>query len=262
MNIIKKIKIRLMRIFTIFSWTRKLALSILKIGNRNPNKTYVNDDLSYESGKIINQLVENGHSDLISIGESKLEKIIDYANEIDYLDIDSKKPYKIDYSSPTKPGKGLWYSNDKVISCEQIEQIVYDKNNVEIARKYLGVEPKIKDVRMWWSFPKTENKSTSLYGFHYDIDAYKFLKLFIYITDVDSETGPHVIISNTHKRKTIFEKYNRRLTDKMVEERFNKERIKVMTGKSGEGFFEDTFCYHKGTSPLKPRLILQIEYST
>ena len=34
-----------------------------------------------------------------------------------------------------------------------------------------------------------------------------------------------------------------------------------MLGKAGEGFFEDTFSYHKGTTPHKPRLIFQVEYS-
>jgi hypothetical protein len=114
---------------------------------------------------------------------------------------------------------------------------------------------------MWWSFPPEDDNYNSLYGFHYDIDALKFLKLFIYITDVDEDSGPHVIISKTHLKKSFFEKINRRLKDDQVEKLFNKDQINVMTADKGCGFFEDTFAYHKGTTPKKPRLILQMEYS-
>ena len=49
--------------------------------------------------------------------------------------------------------------------------------------------------------------------------------------------------------------------DKNTIEKFNSKDINVMLGKAGEGVFEDTFSYHKGTTPQKPRLIFQVEYS-
>jgi len=36
----------------------------------------------------------------------------------------------------------------------------------------------------------------------------------------------------------------------------------VITGAAGTAFFEDTFCYQKGTDPRKRRLIMEIEYGT
>jgi hypothetical protein len=35
----------------------------------------------------------------------------------------------------------------------------------------------------------------------------------------------------------------------------------VMIGAKGTSFFEDTFSYHKGLNPIRPRLIFQVEYS-
>jgi len=77
---------------------------------------------------------------------------------------------------------------------------------------------------------------------------------------VDRDTGPHTIISGTHKKRSLFEQLHRRLTDKQAIARYG-EKITVMTGKRGSGFFEDTYCYHKGDHPKKPRLVLNAWYS-
>ncbi len=261
MSIIAKLNIKLMRTFTIFSWTRKIALKIITSKKGLELKSIDNSDINYNAQKILKEIEENGFSSLVNISHERLKKILDYTNTIDFLSVDNNIPFKINYDNPIKPEKSLWYGNSDILRCKEINELVHDSTNLEIATKYLGKTPIIKDVRIWWSFPQENKEYNHLYGFHYDIDSYKFLKQFIYLTDVDEKSGPHVIISNTHKKKNFFEKYNRRLTDKQVEQRYNKDRINIMTAKAGEGFFEDTFAYHKGTLPEKPRLILQIEYS-
>ena len=85
--------------------------------------------------------------------------------------------------------------------------------------------------------------------------------MFVYITDVDENGGPHAIISKTHLAKDMYEKKNRRLTDEMADNKYEKDRFFVMKGERGTCFFEDTFSYHKGTIPCYPRLILQLEFS-
>lgn len=261
MNVFNKIRIKLMRTLSIFSFSRNVALFLIRLKKKRSLPIIANPDILYSSKEILKELNENGHSGIVNIGEERLGKIIDYANSIKFSNIIADESFKIDYSLPINPSNGLWYGNDNIVDCKEINELVYDKNNIEIASNYLGATPTVKDVRMWWSFPQKEDKDNHLYGYHYDIDAYKFLKQFIYITDVDLDGGPHVIISKTHKKKSFFEKAHRRLSDKQVEERIKKEDIKVMTAKAGEGFFEDTFCYHKGTAPIRPRLILQIEYA-
>jgi len=74
------------------------------------------------------------------------------------------------------------------------------------------------------------------------------------------ERGPHVIIGETHKSKNLFEIKNRRISDDVAEQRY-RNKVNIITGKAGTGFFEDTFCYHKGMHPNKRRLLLQFEYA-
>lgn len=261
MSITAKLKIKLMRVLTINSFTRQLALKVVRSRKTKKIQTVANSDILYNPDNILEEIEDNGFSSIVNVGEVRLKNIINYTNSIDFFSIDKREPFNIEYSKPIKPDESLWYTNGNVLECKDIHDLVYDKTNIEIATKYLGKTPTIKDVRVWWSFPQNEKKYNQLYGYHYDIDAYKFLKLFIYLTDVDIDSGPHVIISNTHKKKTIFEKLNRRLTDAQADKYFSKDRINIMTAKAGEGFFEDTFAYHKGTAPKKPRLILQVEYA-
>ena len=113
--------------------------------------------------------------------------------------------------------------------------------------------------QIWYTFPQESKAKHHNFGFHYDIDDYRFLKFFFYLDDVDENTGPHVIIESSHKESSIFKFFNRRISDEVAESKY-KNKIKVMLGKPGQGFAEDTFCYHKGTYPLKRRLILQVQF--
>jgi hypothetical protein len=127
------------------------------------------------------------------------------------------------------------------------------------------MKPVLLGSRAWWSYPPPPSSAAArqphLFGFHYDIDDYKFIKLFIYLTDVDLASGPHVAISGTHRSKSLFEKVNRRISDEVANDRY-KESIRVITGRAGTAFLEDTFCYHKGMSPQKRRLIMELEFGT
>lgn len=249
-----------MRFFCRFDFTRKIGIMLKK--KNTPILKVENKELKIDVNKYLGQLKDNGFTQTFKIPKKSLDDIKKYLKKTKFKGQFSKKLYEINFNTPKKPGSDLWYlDHDLYKNCKSVYNLAHDSKLLDIAEKYLGREPKLYNAHAWWSFPPNEKGYQSTYGYHYDIDALKFVKFFVYITDVDIDSGPHVIISNTHKRKNIFEKINRRLTDKQVNERYNEEQINIMTGISGEGFFEDTFSYHKGTTPKKPRLILQVEYT-
>lgn len=258
---IQKVITKIMRMIAVFRVSRTVALKIVKLIPRKKIERIENKDISLDVDEVFKKIETNGFSDVFKINEDRLNKIIAYSNTIEYKNLQGNQSFKINYDDPVRPSESLWYANDNVLEFDAIKELVYDTKILEIVKKYLGAEPIVKDVRMWWSFPPKNKNYNQLYGFHYDIDALKFLKLFVYITDVDENSGPHVIISKTHLSKTLFEKRNRRMTDEEVSQNFEKESINIMTGAKGSAFFEDTFCYHKGTIPERPRFILQLEYA-
>ena len=84
--------------------------------------------------------------------------------------------------------------------------------------------------------------------------------MFFYLDDVSNDNGPHIIIKGTHNNSHFFKVFNRQISDATAEEKYG-ENIVIMTGNKGDGFFEDTFTYHKGSYPKKRRLLLQFEYT-
>jgi len=250
-----------MRAITIFSTLRSITLGFIRIIPKAKLNRTSKEDINIDRDQLLAEVKENGFSSTFNISSKRVNRIIEYNNQVNYKGIDGKGSFNIDYNNPQRPSTELWYTNPNAEECDAIKELVYNEDILHIAKEYLGKEPTIKDVRTWWSFPQDKKEYNHLYGYHYDIDSYKFLKMFVYITDVDENGGPHAIISKTHLAKDMYEKKNRRLTDEMADNKYEKDRFFVMKGKRGTCFFEDTFSYHKGTIPCYPRLILQLEFS-
>lgn len=237
---------------------RRLARKQLPVRSRS---LFVGVDPS----DILSRLRVAGFADGLTLPRETVQALVAACETADfYPDRMVNQPFRISAIDPRQPDESdfIYRLRNPHLREDLVSELVYDPLVVGIAREYFGMEPLLLGTRIWWSFPsgeRTGDGSVPEYGFHYDIDDYKFLKLFFYLVPVDLDTGPHVIVDGTHTRKTFFEKFHRRLTDQEVAHRYP-GRIRTMTGDAGTGFFEDTSCYHKGTNPKKPRLILEVEY--
>ena len=56
--------------------------------------------------------------------------------------------------------------------------------------------------------------------FHFDMDRIRFLKVFIYLTDVGTENGPHVYVRGSHRSKPPAFFRDRRFSDAEVKRAF------------------------------------------
>lgn len=145
---------------------------------------------------------------------------------------------------------------------------------------YLGAPPTIQHYELWWSFANRE-RALGPQLFHVDRACYKFVKLFIYLTDVDENAGPHVYISGSASSAFVDERVHAmeqlkpglgeiarrmlaevRASDRDIETLFGAERVETITGRAGEAFLVDTSGYHKGLLPDKHnRLVFQALYT-
>jgi hypothetical protein len=150
-----------------------------------------------------------------------------------------------------------------------IARLTKDPVLLEVAARYLGTAPKLVGVSLWWSYPEAADagaRSTAAQMFHYDLDDFKFIKFFFYLTDVDTTSGPHVIVRATHRHKQRVRLRDvlavRRYTDQEVLAAYGQDRIATITGPAGTGFAEDTLCIHKGDPPTeRERLLLQVQFA-
>lgn len=144
------------------------------------------------------------------------------------------------------------------LDCRVAEEIARDPALIEVARRYLGVEPVLDSTCLWWSFPETPSGHAQ--RFHFDVADYLSLSVFFYLTDVDEDSGPHCLIRGTHRHKSLADCARIYLDDEEAERRYG-DRIEMITGRKGTGFFEELTTFHKARPALRRRLIFAINYS-
>ncbi|AIQ95314.1 hypothetical protein [Prochlorococcus sp. MIT 0604] len=260
----KNLKLRFLgRILPVKNYlAKKYAKRCLTSNIRNFSYCKLNDN-SISKKEILNNLINDGLSNKFLISEDHINKILEKLSTLKFKPNIGNQEFTYNEIMSGNYLKDVLqyrlFSPNKFI--KEVEEIIFDEQILEIAKAYLGVEPKIENCVIWISLPTDKDTSgENLYGYHYDIDDYKFLKLFVYLNDVDENSGPHSYIKKSLNDKSIYKSIRRRLSYKNVHKRYpNKEE--VLTGKKGTGFFEDTYGYHKGTLPKKYRVILQCQYT-
>lgn len=155
---------------------------------------------------------------------------------------------------------------NSILNCLAIQNIAKDQKLLAVARSYFGAEPIVSGTRLWWLFVnKTEyDLNTGAYFFHYDLDDYKCLKVFFYLTDVTRSNGSHVYVRGSHRKKKLKHLLSafKLRSDRELIEYYGKERLVRIDGKAGTGFLEDVACFHKATPPQHSnRLMLQVQFT-
>lgn len=151
--------------------------------------------------------------------------------------------------------------------CPAIQTLARDPKLFAIARRYFGVRPKLTSARLWWNFvlhDEGRDLSEGARTFHYDMDDYRCLACFFYLTDVDDGAGPHVYVKGSHVRKTFRHRltfFNRNQSDRDIVDFYGADNLVTVCGRAGTGFIEDKFSFHKATSPTQTnRLILYLQF--
>lgn len=151
------------------------------------------------------------------------------------------------------------YSLATVMDCPGMIELLNSPFILQLAAEYPSCKPTLSSVGVRWSFPRPRVAARSQ-EFHRDVDDWRFLKLFIYLTDVDRGSGPHTYVRKTHK--TTFGLKARAYSQEALERRFGEDAFLTITGPRGATFVADTLGAHRGDTPReRPRLIFQAQYS-
>jgi Phytanoyl-CoA dioxygenase (PhyH) len=141
----------------------------------------------------------------------------------------------------------------------ELHQLALDPKLLGMAANYFGCRPYLDSIQAWWSL-SGNSEPEEAENYHRDNDSIRFLKLFLYLTDVGAESGPHKFVRGSHREARLLER--RRFTDSEVEGAFARDRVMTIAGTAGDAFMEDTWGLHKGQMPVKgQRLLVQFRYS-
>lgn len=225
-------------------------------------------------GGIVKTLRRDGVTTGLSLAPATVTEILEFARRSpSYIDRDPALGMMLDdrATAEAELGKPILlaqYFNTEV-GCPTIAKLARDPALELIAAEYLGSIPRLVGVGLWWTFPvdaTDEDRDRHAHLFHRDVDDFAFVKFFFYITDVDSESGPHVCIRGSHREPPHLRRSDhlrlRRYSDDEIESFYGGYRAVSIEGPAGTGFVEDTTCVHKGVTPTsRPRLVLQFEYA-
>ena len=159
------------------------------------------------------------------------------------------------------------FNPNDVIQNKWVQDLIMDPVLINIAGTYLGANPIFDFAAMWWSTDFKTQMEDAAQEYHFDLDRPKWLKIFIYLTDVNKDNGPHCYISGTHKvgskPQEILNRGYVRVADEELIKHYPKNTFKEVTGQAGMIVFGDTSCWHKGKPIVEgDRLILQLEYTS
>jgi len=150
------------------------------------------------------------------------------------------------------------YQLRDVIGCPHILALANSPPLLGLAARYMACKPTISALGLRWSFPVPGDDS-ALQAFHRDSEDWRYLKVLVYLTDVDDGAGPHVYLHGSHLTRAPMRL--RFYSDSEIANSHSADMLLTAIGTRGFCFAVDTAGIHKGTAPeLQPRLMLQIQY--
>lgn len=148
-----------------------------------------------------------------------------------------------------------------------VADIAFNDRLINIASMFFGCIPTLNNVQLRKS-KATNLEENTLQGngkttlFHCDKDGPRFIKMFLYLDDVDEENGPFTYVHKSHLEKFEGWRSSYRRSHEEIESIYGTDRIKYLTGNVGDLIIANTSGFHKGKKVIKnERLLLTMYYN-
>lgn len=265
--------------FLLFLFSRFYTIRLIAhwlAGDQNVSLVY--DKKSLFDISDVHATVESLHREGLFLGlklpSETLKTILHYTNSHDcYAGRDPSLGFRLSEKETLERALGCPFYIAEYFNvtqrCPAIWQLANDPTLRGIANLYLGKKAQFTGSWLTWTFPfegaSYDPHQQEALNFHYDQDDFSSLRFFFYLNDVTAESGPHVCVRGSHKRKSLRHILNflsRKQTNEFVSKFYGTDNVVCIYGSAGFGFIEDTFCIHKGTLPKsQPRLMLQLHFA-
>lgn len=148
-----------------------------------------------------------------------------------------------------------------------LREFAMNKDLVKLVGDYIGFTPVLENVMMWYS-PNEKNEGTSSQYYHLDAQDLNTMQVFLYLTDVDEQSGPLTLIKARWSTEIInqlnYKKNSKfkRIDDEMVFSIAPQDAEVKLLGNAGSAFIADTdTCLHYGSREgTKERYLIVFQY--
>lgn len=176
------------------------------------------------------------------------------------------------------------YTADQLLRAPHLVDFLNHPAIIDFIEAAMGCVPTLYSVNGWWSLPATIAIGHGMQRFHRDNDDWRFFTLFLYLTDVDGDSGPHQLVAGSHTlegTQAILNAAQERLPKGVpfdarqsflqdtyfgdgfssFVERHLRNNIVDIEGPAGTVFLANTLAIHRGLMPArKPRLVIWARY--
>ncbi len=149
---------------------------------------------------------------------------------------------------------------------DEMYRISGDPILLAMVQEYMGVPPIFNTPVAFLNSARAnvtqKELSATAQLYHHDLHRLQFVKLFIYLTDVDMDSGPHTLIKGTHRDRPREMWADGRHTDEAITKSGLIDDEVNIVGPAGTVFLVDTSALHKGANPTsRHRLMAQVQYT-
>lgn len=250
----------------LFSWLNPVR-------SKNSYQGILGNFSDKDVANVINRIKENGYY----IFDSKLS--LEICKDIENMA--QSMPANLEYKSTGTQNARVIYNpiaplsktyrmpEEEIIQIPVIQNLMADESIRAIAAHYINANPILCSVNTWWSpVLGGDPGSEAAQLFHFDMSRAKWLNFFIYLTDVDSESGPHCVVKKSHqftnkRGHQLLKRGYVRISDNDIHWAYGEESVVEIAGKRGTIIAVDTKCFHKGKPPQKNhRLMFELVYAS
>jgi hypothetical protein len=150
------------------------------------------------------------------------------------------------------------YDVATILGCPHLVELVNQPAFLALAQSYLGCKPTISALGLRWS--RAGTRPCAVERYHRDMEDWRILKIFVYLTDVDADAGPHEYVIGSHLTAGRFRL--RPYAQEEVAIRYGKAGVRAVTGPRGTTFAENMWGIHRGRPGATRRLMFDVMYST
>jgi hypothetical protein len=171
------------------------------------------------------------------------------------------------YRRASPEGVRYDFSPADVVNHPVVQTLMADASLLAVAQAYLKAEPLADVTSMWWHTAYSDQPDEgAAQMYHFDMDRIRWLKIFIYLTDVTSAQGPHCFVAGSHRAggipASMLSKGYARLSEVEVADFYPPESRVEFIAPAGTIIIEDTRGLHKGkVVESGDRLMLQLQFS-
>ncbi len=147
-------------------------------------------------------------------------------------------------------------------------QLALHKELLGVINAYMGMYAELRGLEFWYTLAWPHQRATASQLWHRDFEDMDLIKVFLYLSDVDGESGPFSFVRGTHRGhlrwrdpQSVVPSGTIRADDERMAAMVPPRRWFVGTGQAGTMIMAATKGYHKGGFAItRDRRLVKMTY--